>query len=156
MFQANRSDRPALVLALAYTYAQENRGKKATFYVITFPIQWLPYAIMLMTLVSAGTSATLIQGSGLIAAHLYDFLTRLYPTFGGGRNYITTPGFVRRWFATGRLGPITTRYGTVFAPRSGETRIGSSSSLGSSSGRGGGGISSLWNRRGPGRRLGDN
>lgn len=144
--------RPALVLALAYTYAQENRGRKVTIYIITLPVQWLPYAILLMTFVMGGPGAALNQASGLLAAHLYDFLTRIYPTFGEGRNYIRTPQFVRRWFAASRPGPTTRAYGTAYASQRGEPQPAEGSSRGIASGLGS--VTGLWNSRGPGRRLG--
>jgi Derlin-2/3 len=95
-------ERFASVLALAfiYTSSQDDRGQKTTFFVVTIPIQWLPYAILLVTLVSGGPTAAMIQATGLIAAHLHDFLTRLWPIFGGGRNLLPTPAFVKRMFTT--------------------------------------------------------
>ncbi|KAI9782028.1 MAG: hypothetical protein M1816_002137 [Peltula sp. TS41687] len=145
----------ALTIALAYTYAQDNRGKKVTIYIITIPVKYLPYALLLMALVTSGQRAALQQGSGLIAAHLYDFLTRIYPTFGNGRNYIRTPAFIRRWFASGHLGPTTRPYGTAFIPRTGEQQ---QPTRGPARGFASGfaGVSGLWSNRGPGRRLGEN
>ncbi|KAI9887793.1 MAG: hypothetical protein M1823_000435 [Watsoniomyces obsoletus] len=138
----------ALILAVAYTYTQENRGQKATIYVLTFPIKWLPLVMLLITFVMGGPRSTMVQVTGLLAAHLYEFLTRIYPTYGGGRNYIQTPNFVRRWFATRTN---TRSYGTAYAARSGGADAGRGSSTGFSSG---GGLSALWNSRGSGRRLG--
>ncbi|KZF22670.1 hypothetical protein L228DRAFT_247029 [Xylona heveae TC161] len=132
----------ALVMALVYTHAQENRGRKATLFVITIPIEWLPYAILLLTFIMGGSQAAIEQSTGIFAAHLYDFLTRIWPAFGGGRNYIQTPNFVRRWFE--RPGPQSRPYGTAWNPRTTQQ-----SSRGSSSG-----ISNLWGTRGQGRRLG--
>ena len=51
-----------------------------------------------MTFVIDGSGAALTQLTGLVAAHLYDFLTRIWPTFGGGKNYIFTPQAVKHWF----------------------------------------------------------
>ncbi len=119
-----------------------------------------------MTLVMGGLNATMIQASGLLAAHLYDFLTRIYPAFGGGRNYIVTPEFVRRWFAgpAGRRGPTTRSYGTAFVPdiagragtqqRGGQQQPARGASAGGFASGFASGVSGLWNNRGPGRRLG--
>ena len=151
------STNSALVLAITYTYAQENRGRKVTLYFITIPIEWLPYALIFLTFVMDGPLSALQQGSGLVAAHLYDFLTKIYPAFGtkGGRSYIRTPAFVRRWFAGlgGRpTGPITRRYGTAYTAqsRTGQEQPGSQPSRGFATG-----FSGLWNSRGPGRRVGE-
>ncbi|KAI9837565.1 MAG: hypothetical protein M1819_007216 [Sarea resinae] len=132
----------ALTLALAYTHSQENRNQKVGFFFFTIPAPWLPYAMLGMTLVMAGPEAALHQGTGLLAAHLYDFLTRLYPTFGDGENFIRAPQFVERWF--NHPGPRARPYGTAFTPRTEPSR-------GSSSGFSGLGS---WGGRGAGRRLG--
>ncbi|KAL9107539.1 MAG: hypothetical protein Q9227_007539 [Pyrenula ochraceoflavens] len=94
----------ALILALVYTYAQDNRGKQAHFYIIQIPVEFLPWAMLCITLVFGGYPAALAEGMGLVAAHSYDFLTRLYPTFQGGRNWVQTPGFVARAFGSELLG----------------------------------------------------
>lgn len=86
----------ALVLALAYTSSQDDRGQKASFYFITIPAVWVPYAMLLINLVMSGPEGAKIQASGFLAAHLHDFLTRLWPTFGGGRNLVPTPKFLNR------------------------------------------------------------
>ena len=137
----------ALVLGLAYTYSQDNKGKKATLFIITFNVMWLPWGMLLLTFVTGGPQAAMIQGTGLLASHLYDFLTRLYPTFGGGRNYISTPGFVKRWFGGDRQIVKVKGHGTAF--RSATTQP---SSRGISTGIGG--FSGTWGTRGQGRRLG--
>lgn len=138
----------ALILGLAYTYSQDNMGKKTTILTITFNVIWLPWAMLLLKFFMGGPQAAMIQGTGLLAAHLYDFLTRLYPTFGGGRNYIFTPEFVRRWFGGDRSNINVRGYGTAFtmpATTQQSTR-GVSTGIGAFSG--------TWGTRGQGRRLG--
>ncbi|KAF7170431.1 hypothetical protein CNMCM5623_002888 [Aspergillus felis] len=136
----------ALILAFVYTFAQDNRGKKATFIIIQIPIEYLPWAMLVLTLVMAGWPAALSEGMGIIAAHLYDFLTRLYPTFGGGRNYLTTPAFVRRFFAAYAPRGEYRTYGTAYRPASQNPPSASSGWASSFQGS--------WGGRGPGRRLG--
>ncbi|TAQ86286.1 hypothetical protein B7494_g5395 [Chlorociboria aeruginascens] len=106
----------ALVLAFTYTAMQDARGQKANFFVITIPAQWTPYAMLLMTFMMAGPDEAKIQGTGLIAAHLHDFLTRIWPTFGGGRNLVPTPGFVTRMFQKTQATVADRTYGTAFTP----------------------------------------
>ena len=135
----------ALILALAYTYSQDNKGKKVSFFIITFNVIWLPWAMLLMTFVLAGPDAALAQVTGLVAAHLYDFLTRLYPTFGGGRNYIKTPTLFKRWFG-GETPAVEVRgYGTAFRPATTAPVQGRST---------GSAFSNAWSTRGQGHRLG--
>lgn len=135
----------ALILAFIYTWAQDNRGRKVMFFVIQIPAELLPFAMLAVTLVMNGWGGVMSQGTGILAAHLYDFLTRIYPTFGGGRNYITTPAFIRRMFDGQRVTART--YGTAYRPGQQSTQGSSSSGWGSSFG-------SSWSSRGAGRRLG--
>jgi len=128
----------ALVLSLAYTFSQDNPNANVTIFVLSFPAKYLPYALLFITLVSGGPHAAKIQASGLVAAHMYDFLTRIWPTFGNGRNYITTPLFVKRWFTPGTGTTSTRSYGTAFNPRQEVP-----------------GNTGWTGQRGPGRRLGD-
>ena len=148
----------ALTTALAYTYSQDNRGKRVTFYIITFNVIWLPWALIGLTLLTGGPFAALVQGTGILAAHAYDFLTRIYPTFGGGRNIIQTPTFVNKWFggsgnSSGRPAIVVKSYGTSYTapqPKTPQPARGSSSAPSGSS------ASSLTFRKnwGQGRRLG--
>lgn len=141
----------SLLLAFIYTFAQDNRGAKAHFYLFNIPMELLPWAMLGLTLVTAGPGAALQQGAGILAAHLYDFLTRLYPTFQGGRNYLRTPGFVRQYFARSQPRSTTRPYGTSFQPSSRSAPAPApSSSRGWTSGFSGG----SWGGRGQGHRLG--
>lgn len=137
------------MLAFSYTSTQDDRDQKATFFVVTIPAQWIPYAMLLMTFVMAGPGAAKIQATGLIAAHLHDFLTRLWPTFGGGRNFVPTPRFVKRMFQTTEATVRDRSFGTAFTPaqRTAGPASGSSS---------GGVLPESWRNRGSGHRLGGN
>lgn len=137
----------ALILALAYTYAQDNRGKKVMFFIVQIPVEYLPWAMLAFTLVMSGWPAALSEGMGIVGAHAYDFLTRIYPTFGGGRNYLVTPAFVRRYFTS--LAPTSGHraYGTAYRPS--QPPGSSSTSRGWTSS-----IQNPWSGRGAGRRLG--
>ncbi|KAF2639032.1 DER1-domain-containing protein, partial [Massarina eburnea CBS 473.64] len=104
---------PALSLAYAYTYAQDNPTRQVTFFIITFDSKYLPYALLFMTLVIDSPDLALSQATGLFAAHLYDFLTRIWPTFGGGRNYIVTPQIVKRWLGATPGAQQARPYGTA-------------------------------------------
>ena len=88
-----------LILAYAYTFSQDNPHSNVTIYILTFPAKYLPYALIALTFIMDGPVAAYQQGGGLLAAHAYDFLTRIWPTFGGGSNWLKTPEFVKRWFA---------------------------------------------------------
>jgi Derlin-2/3 len=126
-----------LILAFAYTFSQDNPNSNVSIYIVTFQAKYLPFALLILTFILDGPNAALNQATGLVAAHLYDFLTRIWPTFGGGKNYIQTPAFVKRWFMDGTR-PVQSRsYGTAFGRR--EQAPGNENWSG---------------QRGPGRRLG--
>lgn len=115
--------------------------------VINIPAQWGPFAMILLTFVMDGPAGAQVQFTGLLAAHLYDFLTRLYPEFGDGRNIIATPGFVRRWFAPAEIGVSARSFGTAFTP---PDRQSQSTTTGASRGP----LPDSWGSRGGGHRLG--
>lgn len=136
---------PALILAMAYTATQDQRGQKAGFFFFTVPAQLIPLCMMGATLLMASPTQMLLQLTGLVAAHLHDFLTRIYPEFGGGRNFIPTPAFFARFVTTPRV--LQREYGTGIRPSQGTT--------GSSTGaQGSGPLPDSWRTRGTGHRLG--
>jgi Derlin-2/3 len=136
----------ALILAFIYTFAQDNRGKKAYFVIVQIPVQYLPWAMLTLTLIMGGWPAALSEGTGILAAHLYDFLTRLYPTFQGGRNWVQTPAVIKRAFGADRSSFSHKAYGSSF--RAGRPAPQQSSSGWTSA------LSGSWGGRGTGRRLG--
>ncbi|EEY14092.1 conserved hypothetical protein [Verticillium alfalfae VaMs.102] len=123
-------------------------GQHSTF--ITIPAQLMPFAMMLMSLLFPGGAMTfLMQLIGFFAAHLFDFLTRIYPTFTGGRNLLPTPGFLSRFVETPRI--LERNFGTAIRPRAAEPSTGRTTGAAT----GGGPLPEAWRTRGPGRRLGD-
>ena len=77
-------------MALVWTYSQDKRGTRVRFFVIDIPVIYLPAAMLCITMVRGGYEAMLLECTGILAAHLYFFITRLYPAFGGGRNFTRT------------------------------------------------------------------
>lgn len=148
----NSNIHPITVLnvAFAYTYGQVNRGQQVTFIVVPMRVEIVPWAMLGLTVIMSGWEMAFVLFMGLVAAHLFEFLTQLYPQYGGGRNYIVTPNFVRRWFRAPVSQGIGRSYGRVFNSNTGpsEAPRGTTSSV--APGLQGGG----WNSRGPGRRLG--
>ncbi|KAF1971797.1 DER1-domain-containing protein [Bimuria novae-zelandiae CBS 107.79] len=136
---------PALTLAYAYTYAQDNPTRKVSFFIITFDAKYLPFALLFMTLIMDSPERALSQATGLLAAHMFDFLTRIWPTFGGGTNYITTPAIVKQWFGGGAGTQQARPYGMAQQGRA-------AAAAAPSTGRTTGANTSQW---GPGRRLGE-
>ena len=138
----------ALILGFAYTYSQDNPTRKVSFFIITFQAKYLPFAMLALTLIMHGNQAAYWQSTGLVAAHMYDFLTRVWPTFGGGKNLIQTPAIVTDWFGGDRPDVQVRGYGTSFVPgiTTPQSRSRNSSAWSSSF--------SSWGGRGSGRRLG--
>lgn len=135
----------ALILAMCYTVTQDQRGVKANFYFITIPAQLTPVCMMLVNLLfPGGVSMLLLELEGLVAAHLYDFLSRIWPEFGGGRNLIPTPAFLSRLVQTPRV--LERGFGTAIRPNAPST--------GRTTGASSGPLPDSWRSRGAGRRLG--
>ncbi|KAH8803219.1 Der1-like family-domain-containing protein [Xylogone sp. PMI_703] len=135
----------ALSLAFAYTMSQDNRGGQTQFIVFTIPMIMLPYAIIILSLLMNGPQIAMVELTGLVVAHLHDFITRLWPTFGGGRNLLPTPMFIRRLFE----GP-----GRNIQARTYGSAVTTGPSTGSSTGSSGGVLPESWRSRGAGHRLG--
>lgn len=147
---------PALILAMAYTVTQEQSGAKVNYMFVTMPAQMMPYAMLAINLLFPGGAMNLLlQLHGLFAGHLYDFLTRTWPNYGGGRNLIPTPAVLSRLVRSVESF-IQGRFGGPARP-SGH-RLGGSSGGGGGAGTGantpGGPLPDSWRTRGRGQRLG--
>lgn len=141
-----------LTLALAYTFAQEDPHRQMSYIIITFQCKWLPLVMLAMTFVMDSPGAALHQASGLVSAHAYEFIFKIWPEYGGGRKLIETPAFVKGWFAPPAGAAQQRGAGTAFAARP-------APQAGGGGGGGGAGWASgfsggNWGERGPGRRLG--
>lgn len=145
---------PALLVAMAYTVTQQQQGMKINYFFINIPAPLVPYAMMGVSLLFPGGHLTAIfQAFGLIAAHLYEFLTKIWPQVGGGTNFIPTPPLLDNavHFFQGTAARIMERaYGTAIYP----AQAASGSSIGSSTGANTGPLPDSWKTRGTGRRLG--
>ncbi|KAL2887789.1 Der1-like family protein [Ceratocystis lukuohia] len=137
----------------------DKRGLKASLFLFTIPAQLMPYALMLMGFVQdpqSGMYMLPLQISGLLAAHMWDFITRIYPEFGGGRNLLATPGFVSLFTTS----PRVLRGGFGRNAAGGGTSGEGGRTVGGSAGRstgvsyGSGVLPDSWRSRGPGQRLG--
>ncbi|THZ02387.1 hypothetical protein D6C93_03264 [Aureobasidium pullulans] len=144
-----------LLLALAYLHVQDAPDGMMTFFFFTIRRKYLPGCMLLAAFLMAGPNEAIKQAFGLAAAHLYDFLTRIWPSYGGGTNPISTPLVVQRWFARPAGASTTRAYGTAFQSRPAGS-VGAQSQTSSSGGGGwtSGFTSGSWGSRGPGRRLG--
>ncbi|KAF3479603.1 uncharacterized protein GIQ15_06579 [Arthroderma uncinatum] len=138
----------ALSLAFLTTLSQDNAGKKMSFIFFKIPAEYMPFASLLATLVLSGQYAAITQACGIIAAHLYEFLTRIYPNFGGGVNYIRTPLFIQKLFRSSGFVKAHGGY-RMYRPPADQTP-----STGESSGSWFSGSGGSWGGRGAGRRLG--
>ncbi|RBR17707.1 uncharacterized protein FIESC28_06403 [Fusarium coffeatum] len=135
-----------LILAMTYTVTQDQRGQKAQYFVLTIPAQALPICMIVVGALMAGPYKALVEVEGLVAAHLYDFLSRLWPEFGNGPQLLRIPAWLERLVQTPRV--LQRGFGTAVRP-------GNAASTGSSSGVDKGGpLPDSWRTRGRGQRLG--
>lgn len=101
---------------MIYTYSLDNRGATTTLLFIQIRVEYLPWAMLVIAFVSHGWDAALSEGMGIVAAHQWEFFTRIWPAFGGGRNYLQTPAVIRRYFA-GKTEDVGRReYGRFWRP----------------------------------------
>ncbi|KAH6626078.1 Der1-like family-domain-containing protein [Chaetomium sp. MPI-SDFR-AT-0129] len=143
-----------LIMALAYTATQDQRGIQSGFIVFTVPAQSIPLCMLALSLL-LDPSAIPLQLTGLLSAHLHDFLSRLWPEFGGGWNIMTPPRFVSWLVKTPRM--VQREYGTaVHQPRGAHGVSGGSAAGGSSGASTGSVLPDSWKTRGSGQRLGGN
>ncbi|KAB5575670.1 Der1-like family-domain-containing protein [Coniochaeta sp. 2T2.1] len=135
-----------LISAMCYTAMQDKRGEKSNFFFFTVPAQAVPLCMILAS-VLMNPAIVPLQITGLVAAHAYDFLTRIYPEFGGGRNLLPTPAFLSYFVETPRF--MQRAYGTAIRPQApGQP------STGRSTGMAGSVLPDSWRSRGTGHRLG--
>ncbi|KXT10766.1 hypothetical protein AC579_2322 [Pseudocercospora musae] len=140
----------ALSMAMIYTVAQDDPNRQVQFFIVQMPAKYLPYASLAITYLMAGPFQTMIQATGIFAAHLYDFLDRIWPQFGGGQQLMQTPHILQKWFATPGGTQQNRAYGTAFGARAGaQPRAATQNQSGSGSSFSSG---STWG--GSGRRLG--
>ncbi|KYK58706.1 hypothetical protein DCS_05723 [Drechmeria coniospora] len=134
----------ALIVAMCYTTTQEQRGMKANYMVVTIPAQMAPYVMLLMNLLFPGGAMNLLlQIHGLLAAHLFDFLTTIWPQYGGGKNLLPTPAFLTT--VVGGFVAVHHRLAVALGLRSPYDVAPSGS---------GSAVADNWRARGAGKRLG--
>ena len=114
--------------------------------IIQMDIKYFPYVLLIVTLVKDGRTAAFQGAMGIVAAHLYDFLTKYWPEASGSGSFIPTPRFVHAIFPSLNTPVMNVKaYGTAVRPRvyaeGGGTGTGTSTST-------------SWNARGQGHRLG--
>ena len=60
-------------MALMYTFSQEDPNRNVHFFIVNIPAKYLPYASLAITYLTQGPVETMVQATGIIAAHAYDF-----------------------------------------------------------------------------------
>lgn len=133
---------------MCYTAVQDQRGAKATYFFFTVPAQLIPYCMILGSVLMA-PQAIPLQLAGIFAAHMHDFLTRLWPQFGGGSNVLPTPAFMSRLIQTPRV--FQRDYGTAIRAPSAAAGPSAGRTTGASTGSV---LPDSWRSRGSGHRLG--
>ena len=152
----------ALILAFVYSYAVENPSLNVRLLVFNIQARYLPICVLGITLALNGPDAVITEATGIVAAHLYEFLAVIYPRTMGTRSLIRTPQLLRKWFDKPIDDGINVKvkaYGTAFTHLTGANDAGRASTnpKGGSSASGwssGFGLGSSWSDRGSGRRLG--
>ncbi|GAA5999687.1 hypothetical protein JCM10207_005869 [Rhodosporidiobolus poonsookiae] len=75
-----------LLMAVTHLWAQNNPTNQVSLYgIITIPAVFFPFAMLGMDLLNGGPGAVLVSFTGMVAAHLYYFLSVVLPRQSGGR-----------------------------------------------------------------------
>lgn len=101
--------------------------------------------MMVMSAIAMEGREVKAQLAGIFAAHLFDFLTRIFPDFGGGPNFLPTPFWVSYIMEAPRS---LQRYGIA------TRQTNSSQGSGTSARFENGPLPNGWRTRGHGHRLG--
>lgn len=133
-----------LVMSVLYVWAQFNKEKIVSFWFGTqFKAYYLPWVILIFNFFIGGSFVDELTGN--LVGHLYFFLMFKYPMDLGGRNFLSTPEILYRFFPSRRGG--VSGFGAP-PPR----RPAAEGPAGGMGGGGGGGGRHNW---GQGFRLGD-
>jgi Derlin-2/3 len=140
-----------LILALAYYWtAFESPSTRVNFFIATFPVKFLPWIMLLMTLVQGGN--VFLDLTGLVAAHAYLFFTHIWPRHGGGVDPLKPlADIVERWFESYDSATREPPRPVRTAPGAAPVRVGGAEGA---SGSFFGARAQGWSHRGQGQRLG--
>lgn len=97
-----------LLMALTHLWAQANPNQQVSLFgLINMKAVYFPFALIGIDLVSKGPQAALQAFTGLVSAHIYWFLTSVYPSQNGGRqlSFLSTPQFLINYLGNGIIAP---------------------------------------------------
>ncbi|KAL7419131.1 hypothetical protein Q5752_005967 [Cryptotrichosporon argae] len=147
-----------LLHAQTYTWCRANPTLKVSIFgLITIPTSLYPPALIVLDLITGGPFKALGGLLGLLAGHIWWFISTYMPTYAPGRlrrpNPLATPRWFRSYFAGPAGGFTRTSWGGVrMAPAAGRT---TGASTGQTSARAGqSAADAVRHRWGSGQRLG--
>jgi len=100
-----------MIMAIIYLWSQVNPSAQVSLFgFITLSSFWFPFALVAIDVLNYGPVGAIDDLAGILAAHLYWYLTELYPRSHGGRNLpaLATPRFVQRLLGNGPADPTGT------------------------------------------------
>lgn len=116
----------ALTMSMCTTAVLEMPDQRTNFFgMIPMESRYLPYALLVLTFVTAGPQQALAQGTGFVNAHIWRYLRETLPSQ-GGLQYLATPGWFKRLMGEGTYlsgagtfvqGGAQRGYGQAFAPQ---------------------------------------
>ncbi|KAG1463721.1 hypothetical protein G6F56_005223 [Rhizopus delemar] len=100
-----------ILLSTIYLLSQHFRDSPVWFmFGIRLKALYLPWAIIAQKFVMSGGDIPKSSIAGLLSAHLYYYLTTIYPSQ-GGRRFLQTPDFIKQLFVTRPRNPATNVFG---------------------------------------------
>jgi derlin-1 len=92
-----------MILSVLYVWCQLNKDTVVSFWFGTrFKAMYLPWVLVAFNMIIRGGG--LMELLGILVGHLYFFLMFKYPQDFGGRQWLTTPEFLYRYFPNRRGG----------------------------------------------------
>ncbi len=99
---------PSLIFMMLYLWSKQNQNTPVSLFgVINLQAVYLPFALLALDVVQGGSPKSGIVG--ILAGHVYYFLTDVYPR-ANGRQFIKTPQWLYRLtyrFGMSQLRPVT-------------------------------------------------
>ncbi|KAG1317175.1 hypothetical protein G6F62_013045 [Rhizopus arrhizus] len=100
-----------ILLSTIYLLSQHFRDSPVWFmFGIRLKALYLPWAIIAQKFVMSGGEIPKASIAGLLSAHIYYYLTTIYPSQ-GGRRYLQTPEFLKQFFSNRPRNSQTNMFG---------------------------------------------
>jgi Derlin-2/3 len=132
------------VVALCYTASIDESGSVSLYGIFNVPARVMPWILVAYPFLSGSLHGTVSAFTGIVAAHMFEFIAGIWPRYGNGPQLFRTPKFIQRIFSGAASNVIHREYGTAYRPGTAAAASGAHVP----------GVPDGWRNRGTGHRLG--